>query len=274
MNYKYIILGGTGHIGTALAKALEDRGERVLAAGHDEVDVFDTRSLSGFFGQGERAFILNPPAPPDADTLEQETKSIQSIIAAVKNSSLEKIVAASTYGAQAGNNIGDLGVLYEMEQGLKAQQVPLAIIRSAYYMSNFDQSLKVVRETGNLPSLYPADFELPMVAPADIGLFAAELMGNGQTGLFHIEGPKRYTIQDVANAFSQALNKPVNVAVTPEADWEKSLSQSGFSEKAAASFVNMTRLTLYGPSEDVNQAHLGSTGLETYIENLVKRPDA
>ncbi|TSJ34889.1 sugar nucleotide-binding protein, partial [Mucilaginibacter corticis] len=167
MKYKYIILGGTGHIGTALAKALEDRGERVLAAGHDEVDVFDTRSLSGFFGQRERAFILNPPAPPDADTLEQETKSMLAIIAAVKNSSLEKIVAASTYGAQAGNHIGDLGVLYEMEQGLKAQQVPLAIIRSAYYMSNFDQSLNVVRETGNLPSLYPADFELPMVAPAD-----------------------------------------------------------------------------------------------------------
>jgi uncharacterized protein YbjT (DUF2867 family) len=92
------------------------------------------------------------------------------------DSSLEKIVAESTYGAQPGSQIGDLGVLYEMEQQIAAQSIPFSIIRAAYYMSNWDFSLQSAKHDGVIHTFFPTDFALPMVAPRDIGQLAARLM--------------------------------------------------------------------------------------------------
>ena len=43
-------------------------------------------------------------------------------------------------------------------------------------------------------SLYPADFKLPMVAPADIAHVAARLLTEplAQTGRHYVEGPAHY----------------------------------------------------------------------------------
>jgi uncharacterized protein YbjT (DUF2867 family) len=152
----HIILGGTGHVGSAAADALLARGQAVTIVSRRAdkagpwrqkgaqvalVDVHDAAALHQVFRQGNRLFLLNPPAPPSTDTAAEERKSLASIFRALEGSGLEKIVALSTYGAQPGSRIGDLGVLYEMEQGLANQPVPATIIRAAYLMSNWEMSL-------------------------------------------------------------------------------------------------------------------------------------
>lgn len=284
MKYKHIILGGTGHIGSVLANTLLSQGKSVLVIGHakekaaewiqkgagfEAVDILDRDALQNLFVQGERLFILNPPAPPSTDTVAEERKGIFTILSALENTHLQKIVAASAYGAQLGDRLGDLGVLYQMEQALATQQVPVAIIRSAYYMSNWDMLLTTVQQSGTLPTLYPANFKLPMVAPADIGTFAAELMVGTGLGLYFIEGPERYSPNDVAAAFSEALHKPVKVMSTPEEQWLESLKQSGFSEPAAEYMVNMTTITLADNYEVAAPAY-GQTTLKSYISQMVK----
>ncbi|TGR60102.1 NmrA family transcriptional regulator, partial [bacterium M00.F.Ca.ET.194.01.1.1] len=92
-----------------------------------------------------RAFLLNPPADPATDTDAEEQKTVAAIVTALAGSGLEKVVAESTYGAQPGEGIGDLSVLYGFEQKLKAQTIPASIIRAAYYMSNWDQALETAR---------------------------------------------------------------------------------------------------------------------------------
>ena len=79
----HVILGGTGHIGSALAQALLDCDEPVLIVTHDAdkrsdwgargaevavVDVADTHALREVFRRGTRAFLLNPPADPSGAT--------------------------------------------------------------------------------------------------------------------------------------------------------------------------------------------------------------
>ncbi|GAB3958755.1 hypothetical protein GCM10028805_53700 [Spirosoma harenae] len=76
------------------------------------VDVYDTESLRAVFQQGQRLFALNPPAPVTTNTTQEERKRVQSILAAVADSGLERIVVESTYGAQPGDQMSDLGVLY------------------------------------------------------------------------------------------------------------------------------------------------------------------
>lgn len=187
----HIILGGNGHIGSVLAETLLLQGEPVTIVSRDSsseskwrklgaqvavADAHDASRLEEVFARGKRLFLLNPPAAPASDTDVEERKSVASILAAVKNSGLEKVVAQSTYGAQPGQRIADLGVLYELEQGLSNLPVPSSIIRAAYYMSNWDFSLQSAQQEGIVYTFFEPDFVLPMVAPQDIGRFAARLM--------------------------------------------------------------------------------------------------
>ena len=282
----HIILGGTGHIGKSLCKELLAQGEEILIITHNPdniteikatgaevavTDVLDTNRLQGIIKRGKRLYLLNPPAAPYTDIAAEERKSLESILAALEGAGLERIVAQSTYGAQPGNDIGDLGVLYEMEEALKTMPVPVSIIRGAYYYTNWDASLDTARTEGKVYSFYPPDFKLPMADPADIGKFAAQLLtAEGMaSNLTYFTGPQDYSPNDVAAAFAEALGKPVTAVQIPEDDWADSLIKLGFSEAAAQSMVNMTKITLEQKYEQPDAPQRGSTTIAEYIKALV-----
>lgn len=284
----HIILGGTGHIGTSLAGALLDRGEAVTVVGRTPTnaadllrrgarfataDVNDTEQLRRVIRQGRRLFVLNPPADPSGDPDVQERKTAASILQALHGVEIEKLVAQSTYGAQPGEHLGDLGVLYEMEQALGALPMPVTLVRGAYYMSNWDAQLKPARDTGVIQTFFPVDFKLPMVAPADIGTIAARFMTEPaeSSGLHHVEGPERYSSADVASALGAALGRPVKAVEIPRARWQQTFEELGFSEKAAASYVNMTAATVQGRFPDPAVPIRGKTSLREYFAGLVER---
>ncbi len=283
---KHVVLGATGHVGSALVAALLARGDAVTAvtrdasraealrrqgAGVAEADVFDVPALRRAIEGHARLFLLNPPAPPGSDTAAEEHRSLHCILEAIRGLPLEKIVAESTYGAQPGVRIGDLGVLYEMEQALAAQPVPVSVIRAAYYMSNWDAALAGARDEGMVQSLFPADFELPMVAPEDLGRYAARLMfgAAASSGPHYVEGPQRYCAADVAAAFEAALGRPVRLEVVPPAQWEAWFRRAGFSAAGAASYAAMTRATLENPARP-DSSERGTVALADYIAALVR----
>lgn len=168
----HVVMGATGHVGSAVAEALLARGERVGVITHDaghadswrdtkaeiiEADVNDVPSLRAAFQRGRRAFLLNPPADITTDTDRVERSTVANILAALSDSGLEKIVAESTAGAQPGERIGDLNVLGELEEGLRSQSIPAAINRAPYYFSNWDEQLDTMRETGKLQTMSRRD---------------------------------------------------------------------------------------------------------------------
>ncbi|TSD87714.1 NAD-dependent epimerase/dehydratase family protein, partial [Mycobacterium sp. KBS0706] len=200
----FIILGGTGRVGSAAAQALLDQGQPVTivtrsaaqaeswerrGAGAAVADVHDVERLRAVFRRGRRALLLNPPADVSTDTDIEERETVRCILAALDGSGLEKVVAESTYGARPGERVGDLTVLYELEQGLKAQPIPATIQRASYYMSNWASSLAAVRGNGILPSMLPAGLRIPMVAPEDLGKTAARWLTEPaeRTGLHYVE---------------------------------------------------------------------------------------
>jgi uncharacterized protein YbjT (DUF2867 family) len=283
----YIILGATGHVGSALAQSLLTQGKSVTVITHDVrkkeewqkkgaivaiADAHDADQLRTVFQQGKRLFVLNPPAPITTDTAREERKSVASILAALTDSGIEKIVCQSTYGAQPGDQIGDLGVLYELEQGLKKISIPTSIVRGAYYMSNWDMSLTTVQQAGQVHTLFPPDFKLPMVAPQDLGAVGASLLQEPveESGLHHVEGPELYSPADVAAAFADVLGKNVEVVETQSNAWVSTLEQTGFSQAAARSMAAMTKVTLEQPYELPDVPVRGATTLHGYISALVE----
>ncbi len=280
----FVVLGATGHIGANLVRALDQAGQRVIAVLHDAekagdmatarvepavVDVTDTEALRTVLRCGHRAFLLNPPADTSGDTNATELATARSITDALEGSGLEKIVVASTYGAQKGEAIGDLSVLYEFEQRAKASGIPTAIDRGAYYFTNLDMLLEPAKD-GMLPTAFPAGMELPMVSPVDLAEAAYRRLVSptDDVGIRHVEGPETYTFQDVANAFSATLGRPVTVETTPREKWEESFRDAGFSKEAARAYARMTAATVDGPARPKDPIR-GSVSLQAHIDALV-----
>lgn len=283
----YMILGGTGHVGSAVASTLLEENKEVTVITHNPqkapewehkganvtiVDVYDSDKLQAVFKNGERLFLLNPEADPATDTVLEEGRTLSSILKALENSGIKKVVAQSTEGAQPGEGIGDLGVLFDMEERLKQMKLPVDIIRAGYFMSNWDGSLETAKKEGRIYTFFPVDFQLPMVAPKDIGIVAASFLVKDAQGfsIHYVEGPAMYSSADVAQAFSKALNTLVEAMQIPEAEWLPTLQQSGFSAKAAQSIAAMTKITLHN-LEKAESPIRGDTTLDEYIENLVSR---
>lgn len=286
----YVIMGGTGHVGSATADELLRRGEMVAIVTRDarradpwrakgaeviEADVDDVPSLRAAFQRGKRALLLNPPADPATDTDAVERRSVANILAALEGSGLEKVLAQSTGGAQPGERIGDLSVLWELEEGLRRQTIPAAINRAAYYMSNWDELLAIARSQGVLPTLFPADLLIPMVAPRDMGQAAAERLSApvSDAGIRYIEGPKHYSPAEVARAFAIALGRPVELAVTPREKWTEAFLRLGFSAPAAASYTRMTEVSVDRGFDSVDDPWRGSTSLYAYVYELAARAE-
>jgi uncharacterized protein YbjT (DUF2867 family) len=278
----HIIIGGTGHVGSATARALLRRGEPVTVvtrnAGHASdlrdagakiavADVRDVPVLRAILRTGTTALLLNPPAAPFTDTDAVERANAAAIVDAVTGSGLRKAVAVSTTGARRGERCGDLTVLFEFEEKLRAQAVPVAVNRGVYYMSNWVEMLDTVRHRGKLPSFFPEDLVIPMVAPDDLGEVAAQrlLEPVDRTDTVYIEGPRRYTPRDVADAFALALGRPVDVEVAPRHAWEQTYRQLGFSPEAARTYACMTGTVLDEQDRWPDNAVSGATTLEEFI---------
>lgn len=101
----HIILGGNGHVSSAVAQTLLSQGEPIIIVSRsfasipewqkrgaqvEVVDVHNTLELHRVFAKGKRLFLLNPPADPATNIDVEERKSLTSILEAVRDSGLEK----------------------------------------------------------------------------------------------------------------------------------------------------------------------------------------
>lgn len=282
----HILLGATGHVGSAVAAALLDRGEPVTVVTRDPrraesftrrgavaaaANILDIEGMRAIFQRGRSAFLLMPSADPSTDTVVEERRMIAAIVRAVDGADLRKVVVQSTEGAQPGEGIGDLGVLYEFEQAVTALGMPASIIRGAYYMSNWDSALQTAQDKGVVHTFFPPEFELPMVAPADIGRVAARLLTEeaDHTGVRNVEGPAPYSAADVAHAFADALGRGVRAVEIPRLQWIDTFQSLGFSPAAAVSYARMTGITL-DHLEQAEAPERGATTLTEYIDALVR----
>jgi NAD(P)H dehydrogenase (quinone) len=74
---------------------------------------------------------------------------------------------------------------------------------------------------------HPVTKSFPTVSAPDVGLVSADLLLEPATRIVYVEGPRRYTPRDVAQAIG------VDVTELPQADWVPTLVSGGISQSYA-----------------------------------------
>jgi uncharacterized protein YbjT (DUF2867 family) len=282
-----IILGATGQIGSMLVENLLKKGQPVRAVIRDSskvqelknkgaevviADYFDAETLKRAFQGGSSVFLLTPENPECKNCLKEIQMIINNYRGAVFSSGLTKIVGLSSMGAQHEAGTGNLMASYMLEHAFSDLEIEQIFVWPAYYFSNWLGYLELVQENGILPTFFPPEMELPMIAPPDVAKFLAEVMTckNPQERIYKIMGPHDYSSLDIAKIFREVLNRNVTLQQILPEEWESTLTQAGFSKDAADNFILMTKEVIEGKiKNDALNPIRFSTGFKTYLKKFV-----
>lgn len=233
----YVITGITGQVGGALARELLATGQQVRAVVRDATRagswaergcgiatafMEDASSLAAAFEGATGVFILPPSEFDPAPGFPEARKVIEAVSTALVKARPEKVVCLSTIGAQA-DEINLLTQRTLMEQALREMPMPVTFLRPGWFMENAAWDVASARDEGVIASyLQPLDKPVPMVATADVGRVAAELLQQAWRGVrvVELEGPRRVSPNDLALAFARVLGAQVRAEVVQRRTWD------------------------------------------------------
>ena len=285
----YAITGITGQVGGATARALLAAGQQVRAIVRSAdkgrvwadrgceiavAEATDVPALTRAFTGLDGVFLMTPPNFDPEPGFPGVRQVIAAAVAAVAAARPGRLVYLSTVGA----HVTEFNLLTNAtiaEAALRPLPVPVAFLRPAWFMENAAWDVPAAK-TGTVPSfLQPLDHPIPMVATADIGQTAAGLLQDRWAGtrIVELEGPARYSANDIAAGFADALGHPVRMAPVARETWEPLFRQQG------AQYPMPRIRMLDGFNEGwidfeggAAEHRIGPTPLDAVLRALVARP--
>lgn len=239
----YVITGITGKVGGALARNLIKAGQPVRAVMRDAgkaaywaeqgcdvvfAQMDDAQALTEAFKGATGVFILPPPGFDPQPGFPEARAVIAAVSQALQAAAPNKVLCLSTIGAQA-TEVNLLTQRTLMEQALSALDIPITFLRPAWFMENALYDVTTARETGVIHSfLQPLDKAVPMIATADIGALAAQLLQQEWAGhrVVELEG-QWVSPNDIAHGLSQVLGRDVRAEGVARETWEDLLRAQG-----------------------------------------------
>jgi NAD(P)H dehydrogenase (quinone) len=240
----FAITGITGKVGGEVARNLLAAGQPVRAIVRDirkgdawavrgceleQADINDVAALTSAFEGAEGVFVLVPPnfdPLPDFPEARATAVMLRSALEAARPG---RVVYLSTIGAQSSqSNLLTQHTI--IEQALRELSMPITFLRPGWFMENSSWDVAPARANGVISSyLQPVDKPVPMVATADIGRVAAELLQEKVEGrrVVELEGPHRVTPDEIAATFAALLGRPVRVEAVPRETWESAFKSQG-----------------------------------------------
>jgi NAD(P)H dehydrogenase (quinone) len=288
----YAVMGITGNVGGAIARALLRKGEKVRgivrnpkkAAGWQKqgVELFkadydDVNALTAAFTGVAGIFVMIPPNFAPAPGFAETKATLQVLHEALSRAMPSKAVYLSSIGAEQASGLGLITSSHLLENALGDLPFSHAFLRAGWFFENSAGDVASARNEGKIRfQLHPLDRKFPLVATADIGKVGAETLTQSWSGIRHIEvvGPEGYSPQDIANAFAEAVGRPVEAIAVPRAEWETLWVSQGMPEGGTAPRAEMVdgfnsgwiRFGIPG-TEHVD----GTTPLRSVITQLVTR---
>ena len=239
----FAVAGVTGKVGGQVARNLLAQGHKVRAVVRNPdkgsewaslgceiavASIDDAAALTAAFSETEGVFLLTPPNYDPEPGFPDTQHNAGAVRAAIEEGRPAKVVYLSTVGAQVTrpNLLNNSGITEAM---LRSVAVPVTFLRAAWFMENASWDIESAKGGVVHSFLQPLDHRIPMVAAEDIAATAAELLGETwkSVRVVELEGPKRYSADDIAAALASALGNPVENKIVPRSSWEELFRSQG-----------------------------------------------
>ena len=270
----FVVTGVTGHTGKVVAETLlaqresvrvvvrdakqgeswKARGAEVAVASLGDASAI-AQALTGVMG----AYLLVPPRYDVDGMLAAQRPVIDALAEAVRKSGVPHVVLLSSLGAELSEGTGPIRTLHHAERTLGGAAKNITFLRAAYFIENYAAVLGATAG-GVLPTFLTVDKGIPVIATADIGRVAAELLldpANG-TRVVELTTARRYSPADVARALSSVLGRTITPQFAPNEAVVPALISMGFMPGIAELFREMTA--------GINDGRIGPQG-----GNVVRR---
>lgn len=190
-----LVTGATGHQGNAVARALLAEGWSVRALVRDpakasavelrrldvelvKADLDDSASLERACAGCYGVFSVQASMIPAATS--GEVRQGKALAEAARRAGVEHFVYSSVGGANRQTGVPHFEAKWQVEQHIRALDLPATILRPAFFMENFTTYFPPSLENGVYVIRMPVSpkTSLAMVALADVGAFAAIALAN------------------------------------------------------------------------------------------------
>jgi len=283
----YVITGATGHVGSVAAEALLARGKSVRIVVRDAAkaehlralgaqvfiaDLTDQGALARAVRGAEGVFLLSPPDLGARDFIAERKRLTERQIGTLAAESVPHVVLLSSIGAHHASGTGPILSVHNAETQLYAAGLAATCVRAGYFVENWAAVVPAVKGDGVLPSFIAADRRVPSVSTPDIGQVVAQALIDGPRDVRVIElsGPRDLSPNDVAQAFSRLLGKPVKVVEAPLEAAVPTFTSFGASENIANLFREMYQCIAEGKLvPEGRELVRGKTELETTLRALL-----
>lgn len=253
----FLVTGLPGKTGSATARALLHQGAQVTVLARSEIkaaplaaagaqvvvgSVDDVSLLTNALRGKQGAFLMIPPNPAAPDFIADRQRLVDGYAKAVRDSGIRNVVFLSSVGGELASGTGLILTGHNGEMALRGAAPNLTVLRPVSFLENWSASASIVQDGGVLPSFLTPGRRVAHIATEDIGHFAAEALLTSASGerVWYLTGPE-YTPEEVAEAFSDVLQKPVRLQPVPDAQAAETLIGYGMSKSFAANYQEMTQ---------------------------------
>lgn len=233
-------------------------------------DYYDGPALTAALNGADTVFLLTPENPAGEDFIKDAALLLHNYRKAIIENNIKRLIGLSSFGAQHSSGTGNLLASHMLEQSFTGLDIEQTFIRPTYYYSNWMGYYELVRKQGVLPTFFPPDMQLPMIAPADVAAFAASILSRriAARRVMEIVGPKTYSANEIAAAFGDFLGRKVSAAWIPPDQWLSTLRAAGFSPSGAENLAQMTAATISKKTKAQGKVTVTTTTFPDYLAGL------
>ncbi|QEI06236.1 NAD(P)H-binding protein [Pigmentiphaga aceris] len=248
----YVITGATSRTGSQIARHLLQQGKAVRVIGRSaarlqdlvdlgaqafEADPADAQALVQAFHGADAAWVMLQPNyvldSPDFRAFQDSI--IAALSEALAASSVQHVVALSSWGAGLFRGNGPVAGLHAMEQMLSSHDdLHVMNLRAGYFMENTLPFVDSILSHGAVLSPFNGDLKLPLIATEDVAQAAAEHLLLRDFSGKHVQelhGAEDLSLLEVTKKIGAAIGRPdLPFRQITEAAFAQSLREAGASE--------------------------------------------
>ncbi len=216
---KFVVIGGTGRIGSRLVASLKHLGHvAVPAAPETGADILTGEGLAeALTGADVVVDLANSPSFADEAVMAFFQTAGRNLLAAEEKAGVRHHVALSIVGADRLPDSGYLRAKVEQERLVKASSIPYSLVRSTQFLPFIDGIIASAQADGEIrlstalmQPIHPDDVVEALVAVAT---------GEPLNGTVEIGGPEAMSIGEFAEAYLAARSDPRRVIADPSAPY-------------------------------------------------------